>query len=77
MQQLAASTIFGSGLNYAERIPHIDQFAGRHVDTLPTAAAVATLGHIDFLQGNSCRADQALPIYLRDEVAWQKQPPVA
>lgn len=75
-QQLSASMIIGSGLNYAPRIPHIDQFTAQHAEALPTASGVAKLAHIDFLQGRSCRADQALPVYLRDEVAWQKQSPV-
>jgi tRNA threonylcarbamoyladenosine biosynthesis protein TsaB len=69
------NVIIGAGLNYAPRISQLGQFE-QYPKVLPTAAAVASLGLVDFRQGISYAADQALPIYLRDEVAWQKQAPL-
>jgi tRNA A37 threonylcarbamoyladenosine modification protein TsaB len=33
---------------------------------------VARLGAAGYRQGQAVSADQALPVYLRDKVAWQK-----
>ncbi|MFA7552962.1 MAG: tRNA (adenosine(37)-N6)-threonylcarbamoyltransferase complex dimerization subunit type 1 TsaB [Spongiibacteraceae bacterium] len=65
----------GSGYNYVARVPQAQELQRWYGELLPTAAAVAQLALIDFKRGLSCHADQALPIYLRDEVAWQKQTP--
>jgi tRNA threonylcarbamoyladenosine biosynthesis protein TsaB len=40
---------------------------------LPHAGAVARLGAAAFAAGLAVSPEQALPVYLRDEVAWQKQ----
>lgn len=71
---LANTVAVGSGLHYADRIAMIDAFKLCAPELLPTASATALLARRDFQQGISCRADQALPTYLRDEVAWKKQP---
>lgn len=39
---------------------------------LPHARDVARLGAAGYRQGQAVSADQALPVYLRDKVAWQK-----
>ena len=39
---------------------------------LPTAGAVARLGAADFRAGKTVSAEQAMPVYLRDQVAWKK-----
>ena len=69
--------IVGSGLAYAARIPSVDQYTKQLSNISPTAEAVALLSHIEFENGNYCQANQALPVYLRDEVAWQKQAPAS
>jgi tRNA threonylcarbamoyladenosine biosynthesis protein TsaB len=45
---------------------------GWESDSLPHASDVARLGLAAFGRGESMGADQALPVYLRDEVAWKK-----
>ncbi len=64
----------GSGYHYKDRISASHHLQAWHGDMLPSAKAVAQLAHRDFQRGNTCMADEALPTYLRDEVAWQKQP---
>lgn len=55
---------------YAERLlehlPHINAY---HADCLPRARAVAHLGVRGFAQGLAVPVEQALPVYLRDNVA--------
>ena len=63
----------GSASHYASQIKHFESYACWDTTVQPTAAAVARLGLRDFHLGKQCSADQALPVYLRDEVAWQKQ----
>jgi tRNA threonylcarbamoyladenosine biosynthesis protein TsaB len=72
--ELAKILAIGSGLHYVDQIPVADSFKLRAPELLPTASSLALLARRDFQQGISCRADQALPTYLRDEVTWQKQP---
>ena len=62
----------GSGWHYAERIT-VDGLVATAAELLPSAAAVVKLAARQWAAGQYCRADQALPSYLRDEVAWQKQ----
>ncbi|MFW1677989.1 tRNA (adenosine(37)-N6)-threonylcarbamoyltransferase complex dimerization subunit type 1 TsaB [Pontibacter sp. JAM-7] len=38
----------------------------------PDAAAILTLAQADWAQGNTVTAENALPVYLRDQVAWKK-----
>lgn len=64
----------GSGVAYRERIPKADQYRHWQAGLFPSAAAIAELAVQEWLAGNSCAAAQAVPVYLRDEVAWQKQP---
>jgi tRNA threonylcarbamoyladenosine biosynthesis protein TsaB len=70
----AAQQVFGagSGWDYQSRMPEQNVICYDN-QVLPAAAAVVKLAQRDFAAGNYCRADQALPTYLRDEVAWKKQ----
>jgi tRNA threonylcarbamoyladenosine biosynthesis protein TsaB len=43
-----------------------------HAEALPHARDVARLGMAAAAAGQTVSAEQALPVYLRDEVAWQK-----
>ncbi|ARN75366.1 tRNA (adenosine(37)-N6)-threonylcarbamoyltransferase complex dimerization subunit type 1 TsaB [Oceanicoccus sagamiensis] len=71
---LGATIAVGSGYHYRDRIAVASQFKLWDGALLPSAAAIAQLAQRDYLQGKTCQADEALPTYLRDEVAWQKQP---
>jgi tRNA threonylcarbamoyladenosine biosynthesis protein TsaB len=51
------------------RVAHVDAEARCH------AADVARIGASDFSAGRGVRAEQALPVYLRDQVAWKTAPP--
>lgn len=64
----------GSGFNYASRMPVNSSVNLWRGDLLPTASAVAKLGYADFNNGAARTAAEAIPVYLRDEVAWKKQP---
>ena len=62
----------GPGFNYGQRLPCAQQCDLIEQDLLPRASAVAKLGSAAFAAGLLCRADQATPTYLRDEIAWKK-----
>jgi tRNA threonylcarbamoyladenosine biosynthesis protein TsaB len=62
----------GNGWQYHSRIHGREQFSRFDDSVLPAASAVARLAARAFMAGQYCRADQALPVYLRDDVAWQK-----
>lgn len=49
-----------------------DALAGWDASALPRAREVAILGAAGFAAGQAVEAAQALPVYLRDEVAWKK-----
>ncbi len=70
----ATFTAIGSGWNYANRIPCRARFSDAVSNVLPKASAVAMLAEREVSQGRLYRAEEALPSYLRDEVAWKKQP---
>ncbi len=63
----------GTGWRYGERLP---QFARVHtdVDLLPRASAVARLALVEWNKGVRLSASEAQPVYLRNEVAWAKDP---
>lgn len=71
VQQTCAG--IGSGMNYQSRFALDHEFKLVDKAVLPSAAAVALLAAREFKQGRVIPADQAAPVYLRDEVAWQKQ----
>lgn len=62
----------GPGFSYGERIGCVQQLEGIDMTLLPRASAVATLASTAFAAGHFCPAEQAVPTYLRDEVAWKK-----
>ncbi|MEH6579790.1 MAG: tRNA (adenosine(37)-N6)-threonylcarbamoyltransferase complex dimerization subunit type 1 TsaB [Amphritea sp.] len=43
------------------------------MDVYPSAAAMLALAVDDFAKGKTVAPDDALPVYLRDEVAWKKK----
>ncbi len=63
----------GTGWRYGERLP---QFARSHTDAdlLPRASAVARLALVEWNNGVRLSAAEAQPVYLRNEVAWAKDP---
>lgn len=63
----------GTGWRYGERLP---QFPRSYVDAnlLPRAGAVARLGLAAWNNGIRLTAAEAQPVYLRNEVAWVKDP---
>lgn len=63
----------GSGWGYADRLPCKDLPATVNAELLPRAAAVGRLALREFQLGLALPAEKALPVYLRDEVAWKKQ----
>lgn len=67
----------GSGYSYRERMPAPLQSAQWLPQVYPKARSVAQLAVPELERGAVLPAEQAAPVYLRDEVAWQKQTPVA
>jgi tRNA threonylcarbamoyladenosine biosynthesis protein TsaB len=61
----------GSGWRYAARMP-VQPFADIRVAQLPHAAAVAALALPLWRAGLHLPADDAQPVYLRNDVAWAK-----
>ncbi len=71
-----AIAVVGSGLEYRDRMPQQTRacFAVEQVDCHPRASAVALLAVELLKQGKAVAAEDAQPVYLRDEVTWQKLP---
>lgn len=71
---VAPLALIGSGLVYYDRLPAvlIAQAIWIEDTFYPEAAAVAELAVDDFIAGHLLRPEEAQPVYLRDEVAWQK-----
>jgi len=63
----------GSGWNYGARMPR-DACAVIDAAALPRAGAVARLALPLWSAGAAVSAEEALPVYLRDNVAWAKNP---
>lgn len=66
----------GSGWIYQERLNEVLPMPATEmlVDIAPRAACIAQLAAYDFSLNKVVSADQALPVYLRDEITWEKQP---
>jgi tRNA threonylcarbamoyladenosine biosynthesis protein TsaB len=66
----------GAGPGWAAHGPTLAAALGRDVPRdggcLPQASEVARLAARDFARGAAVAADQALPVYLRDRVAWTR-----
>ncbi len=63
----------GTGWRYAERLPQFT-CARTDADLLPRASAVARLALVEWNKGVRLSASEAQPVYLRNEVAWVKDP---
>ncbi len=44
------------------------------IDVAPRAACIAQLAELMHIRGEGVSAEMALPVYLRDEITWEKQP---
>lgn len=66
----------GSGWIYEEEINQALILPAHTVlkEVAPRAACIAQLALHDFKGGMGVSAEQALPVYLRDEITWEKQP---
>ena len=64
----------GPGWNYRDQLPQsLQQVVTKFdADRQPRAAAMATLAAIDFKAGKGLAVEAAMPVYLRDNVAWKK-----
>lgn len=64
----------GSAWQYREQLPPAIQQRVTQVDTAaePQASAMLKLAERQLAQGMVLRAEQVQPVYLRDNVAWQK-----
>lgn len=63
----------GTGFHYQERMACLDQVTLLDSELLPRARSIVQLARNDVINNNFCSAEKALPIYLRDQVAWKKQ----
>jgi len=63
----------GSGMDYQKDMQLQHPFSSIDASLLPGAEAVALLAARSFEKGDLLSAEEAVPVYLRDEVAWQKQ----
>jgi tRNA threonylcarbamoyladenosine biosynthesis protein TsaB len=68
---------FGAGngwLSYAEALCRQTGLSGQEVDAdlVCRAEELALLAEREWQQGRALSPEQALPVYLRDKVAWQK-----
>ena len=61
----------GSGWQYADQIPLTASINKHYPELLPNAVHIARLAARDFKNGLAQSAEDALPVYLRDKVAWQ------
>jgi len=68
---------FGVGTGWGSYGPTLAERCGKKLkdwdgDSLPHAVDVARLGIAGFNAGAAISAEQAMPVYLRDQVAWKK-----
>lgn len=71
----SAYVVCGSGVDVANFPAHIiDQAVACLPSLEPKAEQMLALGAAQLQQGNGCLPEEALPVYLRDEVTWQKLP---
>ncbi len=66
----------GSGHTYCQRMPVLLRGVHWFSQAYSIARSVAQLALPEVERGATLPAEQATPVYLRDEVAWQKQAPV-
>lgn len=65
----------GSGFGYLESMTEglKAQLLAVEAVCYPAAGVMAELASADWVAGKAMAADQAMPVYLRDEVAWKKK----
>ncbi|WP_432470731.1 tRNA (adenosine(37)-N6)-threonylcarbamoyltransferase complex dimerization subunit type 1 TsaB [Amphritea sp. HPY] len=65
----------GKGWLYLEDMPAAvkDAVSDPVLEIYPTAAAMVRIAAEELANGRTVKADDALPVYLRDEVAWKKK----
>lgn len=65
----------GKGWLYLEDMPVAvkDAVSDPVLEIYPTAAAMVRIAAEELANGRTVKADDALPVYLRDEVAWKKK----
>lgn len=65
----------GSGFNYRSDMTKLEdvQLSGVTTECYPAAGLMAELAAREFAAGGAVDADKAMPVYLRDEVAWKKK----
>lgn len=67
----------GSGWCYEDILSRLFKSPPTHVlsDLAPRAACIAELAAVSFDKGEYVSSYEAIPIYLRDEITWEKQAP--
>jgi len=66
----------GTGFTLIERMPDTVRKSLHSIDisSQPQAEDIVAIAAQAFNQGKTCRAEEASPVYIRDEVAWKKLP---
>ncbi|MBB3046015.1 tRNA threonylcarbamoyladenosine biosynthesis protein TsaB [Litorivivens lipolytica] len=64
-----AQYVVGSGLSYGDRLSGVSGV--QDAELLARGGAVAELGAVALKDGNAVSVEQAIPSYLRDDVAWR------
>src|SRR5690606_25852 len=71
--QIPAGDWTGAGPGFAAYPGIGASLPATHPDILPDAAAVARLAAVAFAAGDAIDPADAMPVYLRDTVAWQRR----
>ena len=64
----------GSGFNYRDDMPDAAKAAldSVSIDILPAAQDLIPLALEKYARGETQRADEVVPVYVREEVSWKK-----
>jgi len=65
----------GSGFNYIEQMPGDGQSQFKSIDSEvhPHALDIVSIGAAQYALGNTVKAEDAQPVYLRNQVTWKKK----
>jgi len=66
--------VFGSGLEYKDDLGPLANWPILETPPEHPAELIAELALLDYHEGKTLAADQAGPVYIRDEVTWKKLP---
>lgn len=69
-----ALCVFGSGLVYKEALGDVGAWPVLELAPEHPAELIAELALVEFKAGRTVPADQAAPVYIRDQVTWKKLP---